>query len=139
MYYRTYKGESFSRELLDNTRLLGLNPTIDEIMEYVNFLNLNFKIKNVNLNIIHEKDIDNNSRGCYIHYKKEIRFYGEINLLTVLHELRHYIQFNSKIKHLFKTYNQREEEARGWSSSLFFALYPELYIELSEKGKIKFI
>lgn len=139
MYYRTYKGESFSRELLDNTRLLGLNPTIDEIMEYVNFLNLNFKIKNVNLNIIHEKDSDNNSRGCYIHYKKEIRFYGEINLLTVLHELRHYIQFNSKIKHLFKTYNQREEEARGWSSSLFFALYPELYIELSEKGKIKFI
>lgn len=139
MYYRTYKTESFSRELLDETRMLGLNPTIDEIMGYVKFLNLNFKIKNVNLNIIHEKDSDNNSRGCYIHYKKEIRFYGEINLLTVLHELRHYIQFNSKIKYLFKTYSQREEEARGWSSSLFFALYPELYMELSEQGKVKFI
>lgn len=139
MYYRTYRTESFSRELLNRTRMLGLNPTIDEIMEYVKFLNLNFRIKNINLNISQEECCDSNSRGCYIHYKKEIRFYGEINLLTVLHELRHYIQFNSRIKHLFKTYNQREEEARGWSSSLFFALYPELYMELSEKGEIKFI
>lgn len=139
MYYNFYKSGSFSKELLDRTKELGLEPTIDEINSYVEFINKKFDIKDVKLTLIQEKDNIKNSRGCYIDYKKEIRFYGDINLITVLHELRHYIQFNGKIKFMFKTYHQREEEARGWSSSLFYALYPDLYEELSKQGKIKFI
>lgn len=139
MYYKVYKSESFSNELLLETKKLGLNPTLDEIKNYVKFLNEKYKIVNVDLKIIHEKSNENNSRGCYIDYKKEIRFYGDINLITVLHELRHYIQFNSIIKTIFKTYDSREEEARGWSSSLFYAIYPTEYMKLTEQGKIKFI
>lgn len=139
MYYKTYEVESFSKELLEATRELGLNPTIDKIYDYVKFINKKFKIEGVELTLSYEDDNSRTSRGCYIDYSKEIRFYGTINLITVLHEIRHYIQFNSLVKCLFVTYNQREEEARGWSSSLFYALYPDKYLELSEQGKIKFI
>ena len=125
MYYKIYETKSFSKELIEETKKLGLNPDLDKINEYIKFINEKYDIEDVNLKIIHEKDKESNSRGCYIDYKKEIVFYGDINLITVLHEIRHYIQFNSLVKHIFRTYNEREEEARGWSSSLFYAIYPK--------------
>lgn len=139
MYYEAYNKKSFSKETIDNTLKLGLNPTLEDIMLYVSFLNEKYDIKDVDLKITHEENSTNKSGGCYIDYKKQIIFFGKINLITVLHELRHYIQFNSAIRPLFKTYNEREEEARGWSSSLFYSMYPEKYLEFANQGKIKFI
>ena len=135
-YYKIYDKGKFSVELLEETKKLGLTPTLEQINDYVLFLNKKYNINNINLKLYQEKG---SNGGCYINLKKEIRFYGELNLITVLHELRHYIQFNSPIKVLFNTYEDREEEARGWSSSLFYAIYPEKYMELANQGKIKFI
>lgn len=139
MYYEHYSKESFSKETINETLKLGFNPSVEEIMSYVLFLNEKYEINNVKLKITHQENEINKSGGCYIDYKKEIIFFGKINLITVLHELRHYLQFNSAIKPLFKTYQDREEEARGWSSSLFYSMYKEKYLSLAEQGKIKFI
>lgn len=138
MYKNVYKKESFSEELLKATRGIGLQPTIEDINNYILFVKKRYDIS-VDVKVTLENNKQDKNGGCYIDYKKEIIFYGELNLITVLHEIRHYIQFNSSIKPLFKTYNDREEEARAWSSSLFYALYPETYDKLSEEGKIKFI
>lgn len=139
MYYETYNKDSFSKETIEETKRLGFSPSIEDIKSYVLFLNNKYGIKDVNLKITHQKESVSKNGGCYIDYKKEIIFFGTINLITVLHELRHYIQFNSAIKPLFKTYNEREEEARSWSSSLFYSMYPDKYLKLAEQGKIKFI
>ena len=44
-----------------------------------------------------------------------------------------------KDKDIELSYEDKEIEARAWSSSLFYSVFPNDYLELAEQGKIKFV
>ena len=133
-----YSKDSFTVELTEQVKKLGLYPGKENIDHFVDYITNSFDI-NDKLVIKYYDVPQSKSNGCYIDYKKEIRLYGRVSLITFLHEIRHYIQFNTPMKTFFKTYDEREVEARGWSSSLFYSVFEEDYLRLSNEGKIKFI
>lgn len=139
MYYLMYDSKNFSETLISNTKQLGLNPSKESIIEYLKFIVEHYKIKEPIPKISFEDKESLLGRGCYIRKSNEIIFYGKTELITVLHEIRHFVQFNTILQSVFKNYNEREEDARGWSSSLFYTIYPTEYLNLSNQGKIKFI
>lgn len=133
-YYQTYKKEQFSFKLLKETKKLSLKPTTKEIEKYIMFIRKHFRI-NAKLTIKLKDELGVN-KGVYLKYRKTIIFYGEPDLLTVLHEIRHFIQLNTKIIGLNVDI---EEEARAWSSSLFYSVFPDEYLKLTKEGKIVFV
>lgn len=139
MYYQMYDTNKFSKKLLDKTKELTLNPDLSLIDDYLDFIVSHYNISKDKPKTTLEDKKSNLGRGCYIRKTNEIILYGNIELITVLHEIRHFIQFNTIMQPLLTTYQEREEDARGWSSSLFYAIYPTEYLELANKGKIKFI
>ena len=133
-----YDRNSFTAELMNKVKELGLFPNKEQVRIFVDYIQTSFDIS-YKLDIKYEDVKESKSNGCYIDYKKEMRLYGVVSLITLLHEVRHYIQFNTPMKTFFKTYEEREEEARGWSSSLMYSVFEEDYLRLESEGKIKFI
>ncbi|MGL4774499.1 MAG: hypothetical protein ACRC2K_13140 [Clostridium sp.] len=138
MYYETYKSSEFSSGLKKKVKELGLKPTLEQVIEFAEYIKELYKIKfDIRIELKPTKDAFNG--GLYIDASKKIIFYRELSLITVLHELRHYIQFNTSMIFVVDSYNKREEEARAWSSSLFYAVFPNDYKKLSDAGCIKFV
>lgn len=136
-YYLTYDKESFSEELLKTTKELGLCFCLEKILDYVKKVCYNYDINTPLITIKDKNKVMN--EGIYLGYKKEIIFYGFPSLITLLHELRHHIQQETKIFDMELSYEDKEIEARAWSSSLFYSVFPETYLELAKQGQIKFI
>lgn len=136
-YYKTYSSDSFSKELLSETRKLGICFSEEKIVEFTNTICYNNGIEAPIVTFREKNKVLN--EGIYIGYKKEIIFYGFPSLITVLHELRHHIQQETKLFDIELSYEDREIEARAWSSSLFYSVFPEIYLDLAKRNKIKFV
>lgn len=138
MYYEMIESKSFNKKLKKEVKRLGVNPSMEGVIRFYNFIKTYNEIdQDIRINLNEEKNGTNG--GLYMHYCKKIIFYEKLSLITVLHELRHYIQFNTDLIFLLNSYSKREEDARAWSSSLFFSVFPKEYKELAKTGKIKFI
>ena len=139
-YHLIYRKENFSKELLE-----GIERFLDKEMDKTNinllylFLKDHFKIDKPLSSI---KIYDNNETALndaiYLDCSKEIIFYKIPTLITVLHELRHYIQFNSDLSFIELDYDDKEEDARAWSASLYYSCFPERYMDLYKSNKLKF-
>lgn len=137
MYYKAIDYENFSNKLLERTKKLGVKPSEEDVRDYLVFIRENFKIKNeVELEFIKNSEYDG---GCYVDCNRRIIIYKNITLIKVLHEIRHFIQFNTHIKEILTNYEDRELDARAWSSSLFYSLFPEEYLSFSKTDCIKYI
>ena len=75
--------------------------------------------------------------GCYYYYpvNSEIFLYKKFSLVTLLHEFRHHVQYSKEIK-MYK--NDKEEDARAWSVSLFKLAAPKSFANAVEKGILHF-
>ena len=122
-YYKMYNKKQFSKKLLKETKKLGLYPSDKEIEKYLFFIRKHFRIKPIIR--LSYKDECGINKGVYLKYNNKVIFYGKPDLLVVLHEFRHVIQLNTSMQ---KLNIDIEEEAKGWSSSLFYSLYPKEYL-----------
>lgn len=137
MYYKALDINNFSNELVEAVREMGLKPSLSDVNKFMEFINEKYNIKEEYTIELNENGMYNS--GCYIDYLKKIIFYNKISLITALHEIRHYVQFNTGLKEHLNTYELREIEARSWSSSLFYASFPKEYISFSKTNNIKYI
>lgn len=134
-YFLVYKKKDFSKELLKATEELINNCNKKTIIKYSKFLKKHFNImKDVKIEI--KQETKGMNGGVYINRDRRIVFYGEPTPLVVLHELRHYIQFNTKLR---KEQIDYEEEARSWSCSLFYCTNEEKYIKEALSGDLRYV
>lgn len=122
MYYEIYK--EFNEKIIEATKELGLEPTEEGMVLFLDKIREVYKIEEkCGLKI--EKKCSNPSGGAYIDANKKIILY-KVDLITFLHEVRHFIQFNVKhIKDKLNNYRLREEDAKAWSHSLFYTCYKD--------------
>lgn len=73
--------------------------------------------------------------GCYIPSHNEIHIFKKASLTTLLHEFRHAMQFQLRVK---KFRRDAEEDARAWSVSLYKLSAPNSYKRAVEKGILHF-
>lgn len=137
MYYKALNTENFSSELIDAVKEMGLKPSLSDVDKFIKFINKKYNINEKCTIELNESGSYNS--GCYVDYLKKIIFYKRISLITALHEIRHYVQFNTDLKKHVNTYELREIDARCWSASLFYASFPEEYISFSKTNNIKYI
>lgn len=138
MYYEMIDKNTFNKKLKKEVKRLGLNPSMDGVIRFYDFIK-EYNDIDQDIKIMLKEEKNSVNGGLYMHYCKKIIFYEKLSLITVLHELRHYIQFNTDLIFLLNSYSKREEDARAWSSSLFFAVFPKEYKRLANEGRIKFI
>ena len=63
-----------------------------------------------------------NFEGMYIGVRREIVLNEHIELIKLLHELRHHIQ-RETMSYFELSYEDKELEARMWSASLFYKVF----------------
>lgn len=126
MYKDMFK--SFPEEILPKTTFLGLALTRyknhapnqkDIIKDYIKFMCEHYGVK--------EPEVIFESRGkggVYFKHYNIIKFYGELSFITVLHEVAHLIGYDD------------EEEARGWSCSLYYTLLPSEFTLQKLNGEL---
>lgn len=136
-YHTVYKKENFSKELLEATRELGLEPMKKDITNYIKVIGELYGIDDICKVTIKTTKSPLNE-GVYVGVANEIIFYTKPSLITILHEIRHFIQKKTDLNYVDLSYEDKELDARAWSSSLFYALYPEKYLYLCEKNLIKY-
>ncbi|UDY80739.1 hypothetical protein [Geobacillus phage GR1] len=73
--------------------------------------------------------------GYYEPWAKRITLFKKFSLVTFLHEFRHHMQHEMELS-LFR--RNHEEDARGWSVSLFKKATPKSYKNAVEKGLLHF-
>jgi hypothetical protein len=73
--------------------------------------------------------------GCYNSDTRHIRIY-KLSLTTLLHEYRHHMQNVMNIHN--ESIEEREEDARAWSCSLFYIASPEKFENAMRKGILHF-
>lgn len=73
--------------------------------------------------------------GVYEPWAKRITLFKKFSLVTLLHEFRHHMQYQMDLS-LFR--KDHEEDARGWSVSLFKAATPKSYKNAVEKWLLHF-
>lgn len=128
-YCDKFKKEDFDEYTLEKAKELGeimLNNKIIDVKTSV-FMFLKQYLDHYNLGqykIQFSKD-HMFGGGVVMRKIKTVKFYGEPSFITVLHELRHIMQ--DKID---------EEDARAWSCSLFYILFPDEYEELKQNSKL---
>lgn len=136
-YHLVYDENNFSERLIEATKKLGNKPKKAIIEKYLKEVQSIFNIS-VKCTVKYKKECSAFNEGIYVNTSKEIIFYNRPTLITVLHEIRHYIQYNTTLNLAKLTYEDKEVEARAWSSSLFYSIYPNKYLNLCSKGKIKY-
>lgn len=85
-----------------------------------------------------EAEYDACGGGCYYPHSNEIYLFKKASIVNLLHEFRHAMQFsnNNTDNKLYK--DDREEDARAWSVSLFRKVAPGSYKRAVEKGMLRF-
>jgi len=80
-----------------------------------------------------DQQVDQSGGGNYVPEDHRITLFNKISFVTLLHEFRHAMQFRMEVRlhHL-----DREEDARGWSQSLFRLAAPVSYRKAVENGLI---
>ena len=119
-----YNGYKIAPDTLKEVAKLGYTPKINRILRFAEFLKRKYNISK-KLEIELRKDVGAFNGGLYIDNK--IIIYENIKLPTLLHELRHWIQFNTRISKELHTYELREIDARMWSSSIICKVNTEKY------------
>jgi hypothetical protein len=138
-YHLVYKPEDFSETLLEGVkRLTTQQMGKQDIQNLANFFRTHFNIKPRVKIKIYKREFSPLNEAIYLDCDKEIIFYCKPQLITILHELRHYIQFNTDFRDLEFDYDDKEEEARAWSASLYYILYPNQYMNLYDNNLLKY-
>jgi hypothetical protein len=138
-YHLVYQKEDFSERLLEGVKRLTTDKMgKQDIQNLADFLKTQFNIKRRAKIKIDRRNDSAFNEAIYLDCSKEIIFYSKPTLITILHELRHYIQFNTSFVELDFDYDDKEEEARAWSASLFFTLYPNEYMKLYNNNSLKY-
>lgn len=139
-YHLVYKKENFSKELLEGLKAYeGKEMDKTQINLLYSFIKKHFNISTSLSSIqIHDNNESALNDAIYLDCSKEIIFYKKPSLITVLHELRHYIQFNTELRYMEWDYDDKEEDARSWSASLYYSCFPEEYMNLYKQNKLKF-
>jgi len=70
------------------------------------------------------------SKGNGLYIPNVITLYQKPSLVTFLHEFRHHMQFKMDV------HKGSEEDARGWSLSVFRKACPVSYKKAAEEGKL---
>lgn len=133
-YYKSYNDKEFSKELKRAVYEVGLKPSIEKTQFCVDKICELYGISTPNIILCKSKGFE----GMYIGVRKEIVLNENIELIYLLHELRHHIQ-KETLSFFELSYEDKEHEARMWSSSLFYAVFPEEYLELVRLNKIKYV
>lgn len=133
-YYLSYDPQNFSEELLEAIREVGLYPTKEKAIECINNICFIYDIPKPRLNLCNVSNFE----GMYIGVRREIVLNERIELIKLLHELRHHIQ-RETMSYFELSYEDKELEARMWSASLFYKVFPKEFIELCILGKIRYI
>ena len=138
-YHLVYKAEDFSEDFLVRVRrLTELKMGKQEIQNLANYFRIHFNIKPKVKIKIYKREFSPLNEAIYLDCDKEIIFYCKPQVITILHELRHYIQFNTDFRDLEFDYDDKEEEARAWSASLYYILYPNQYMNLYDNNLLKY-
>jgi hypothetical protein len=144
MYCEKYKKEDFNTFIIDAVMILhdALIVTKD-IVDKLKFIDTFLTSIEYAYNLTHDCDVRyKNSHmfggGTYVDALKRIILYGNTNLMNILHETRHYIQFNKPSKKSM-TYMEKEEDAREWSCSLYYVCFPDEYMKYVQEGKFLYV
>lgn len=73
--------------------------------------------------------------GHYEPHMNRITLFKKFSMVTLIHEFRHHMQHQMDLE-LYK--NDIEEDARGWSVSLFKTACPKSYANSVQKGILHF-
>ena len=96
-----------------------------------------YSIEPPKFNFLHAQHLyDQTGGGVYHSTQKQISLYNKFSLVTLLHEFRHHMQNEVYGLEIYK--NDVEEDARGWSVSLFKMATPKAYKNAVEKGLLHF-
>lgn len=137
-YHLIYKENQFSKELLDTIKWVGTDISKEKIMYLSKFIKKHFNIESdLKIKIDYSTQSALNE-AIYLNCTKEIIFYGFPSLITVLHELRHFVQFNTNLNDIELDYDDKEIDARSWSASLYYSCFPKEYEKLYNNNKLKF-
>lgn len=121
-YYNSFDKEHFDEELIAKVKKMGKLPSKAKMKDLADWVYKEFELDSP-LNILNNMTTDGFGGGVYVNSVPSIKLYKDWNLVTFLHEIRHYIQYNSELKD-YLTQDEKELDARNWSQSLAYSAFP---------------